>query len=412
MGFNDLKLSPEVHKAIEALGFKEPTPIQAKAIPAFLEGNDLIGSAQTGTGKTAAFVLPILTRLDHPRHKPRALILEPTRELALQVEEAINKFGQFCPFKSVVIYGGVGYGKQKDALKTGVDIVVGTPGRIIDHIQQRSLDLSQLEFLVLDEADRMLDMGFMPSVKKIIGFCPKKRQTALFSATISREIELLSRFALQSPLSIEISPQTKTADTIDHSIYPVAESQKSTLAFELLNQAKVESAIVFCRTRIRADKFAQYIQNRGLKPAIIHSGKTQKDRERALANFREKKVQFLVATDIAARGLDIPEVSHVMNFDVPQNPEDYVHRIGRTGRASKSGEAFTLFVTEDLMYIQGIEKYLQKKIDRKQLDGFDYKYTALLDRSSEKTMVERRKNVRGVRVSGGYYYGPVKKRRR
>jgi ATP-dependent RNA helicase RhlE len=412
MGFKDLNLSAELHQAIDELGFTEPTPIQAQSIPVFLDGHDLIGSAQTGTGKTAAFVLPIMTKLGKPRHKPRALILEPTRELALQVQDALEKFGKYTAFRSTVIYGGVGYGKQKDALKTGVDIVVGTPGRIIDHIQQKSLSLSDLEYLILDEADRMLDMGFIPSVRKIINACPKKRQTALFSATISREIEQLSRFALQSPISVEISPQTKTADTIDHFIYPVAESQKSTLAYELLAQDKVESAIIFCRTRIRADKFAHYISNRGLKAAIIHSSKTQKDREKALASFRERKVKFLVATDIAARGLDIPEVSHVMNYDVPQNPEDYVHRIGRTGRASRSGEAFTLFVTEDLLYIEAIEKYLGRKIDRKQLDLFDYKYTALLDRSSEKKMVERRRAVRGVRLSGGYYYGPVKKKRR
>lgn len=412
MGFKDLKLSEEVFRAIDELGFESPTAIQEKSIPVILEGTDIIGSAQTGTGKTAAFVLPIMTMLEKPSRKPRALILEPTRELALQVQDALEKFGKYTSLSTSVIYGGVGYGKQKDALKRGVDIVVGTPGRIIDHIQQKSLDLSRLEFLVLDEADRMLDMGFMPSVKKIIGFCPKKRQTALFSATISREIEQLSRFAMNSPVSIEIDPQTKTADTIDHHLYPVAESQKSGLAYELLAQNRVESAIIFCRTRIRADKFAQYISNRGLKPAVIHSSKTQKEREKALANFRDRKLKFLVATDIAARGLDIPEVSHVLNYDVPQNPEDYVHRIGRTGRASRAGEAFTLFVTEDLLYIEAIEKYLGRKIDRKKLDSFDYKYTALLDRSSEKVMMERRRAVRGVRVSGGYYYGPVKKRKR
>lgn len=412
MGFTHLDLSKEIMQSLEELEFIEPTPIQAQGIPVLMDGKDLIGSAQTGTGKTAAFLLPMISKLDKPQHRPRALVLEPTRELAIQVQESFDKFGKYSPLRGMVIYGGVGYGKQKQQLKDGVDIVIGTPGRIIDHIQQRSLDLSRLQYLILDEADRMLDMGFIPSVKKIIGACPKKRQTALFSATIPREIEQLSHFAMHSPTCVEIDPSTKTADTIDHWLYPVAESQKSNLTHALLNQDKVDSAIIFCRTRMRADRLAQYLKNRGMTLSIIHSNKSQKERENSLKQFREKKVPFLVATDIAARGLDIPEVSHVVNFDVPQNAEDYVHRIGRTGRASKSGEAFTLFVTEDLLYIESIEKYLSKKIERKKLEDFDYKYTALLDRGSEKKMMQRKRAVRGVRVSGGYYYGPVKRRRR
>ena len=412
MGFKDLNLSDDAIKAIDDLGFEDPTPIQAQGIPIMLEGTDLIGSAQTGTGKTAAFLLPIITKLEKPQHRPRALILEPTRELALQVQESFEKFGKHSPLRGMVIYGGVGYGKQKQILKSGVDIVIGTPGRIIDHIQQKSLDLSRLQYLILDEADRMLDMGFIPSVKKIIGNCPKKRQTALFSATIPKEIEQLSHFAMHSPTNVEIDPDLKTADTIDHWLYPVAESQKSNLTHCLLSQDKVESAIIFCRTRMRADRLANYLKNRGSDVAIIHSAKSQREREKSLSRFRKKSVKFLVATDIAARGLDIPEVSHVVNYDVPQNPEDYVHRIGRTGRASKSGEAYTIFVTEDLLFIQAIEKYIHKKIDRKQLEGFDYKYTALLDRGSEKQMMRRKKNARGVRVSGGYYFGPVRKRKR
>ncbi|HEY6227059.1 MAG TPA: DEAD/DEAH box helicase [Verrucomicrobiae bacterium] len=342
MGFNTFGLSHHVMEGIKAMGYTDPTPIQLRAIPLLLSGRDVIGSAQTGTGKTAAFALPILSKLGSSRGpSPRCLILEPTRELAAQVETAIRDYSRFTNLRVAVVYGGVGYGKQNDSLKRGVDIVVATPGRLLDHIQQRTLQLDRIEYLILDEADRMLDMGFLPDVKRIVERCPKQRQTALFSATVPPEIETLIRWAMRNPEVIEIGARRSPAETVKHVIYPVAEDQKSDLLRALLDKIHYDSVIVFCRTKNRADRIGYMLRKNNHAVATLHSNRTQREREQALRGFRDGRFEVLVATDIAARGLDIANVSHVINFDVPQHPEDYVHRIGRTGRAEASGDAFT-----------------------------------------------------------------------
>ncbi|HUS37637.1 MAG TPA: DEAD/DEAH box helicase, partial [Verrucomicrobiae bacterium] len=341
MGFSKFGLSSHILEGIKAMGYSEPTPIQLRAIPLLMSGRDVIGSAQTGTGKTAAFALPILSKLGTGRgSSPRCLILEPTRELAAQVETAVRDYARFTNLNVAVVYGGVGYGKQNDALKRGVDIIVATPGRLLDHIQQGTIKLDRIEFLILDEADRMLDMGFLPDVKRIVERCPRHRLTALFSATVPPEIETLIRWAMRTPEVIEIGARRSPAETVKHVIYPVAEDQKSDLLRALLDKIHYDSVIVFCRTKNRADRIGNMLRKNSHAVAILHSNRTQREREQALQGFRNGRFEVLVATDIAARGLDIANVSHVINFDVPQHPEDYVHRIGRTGRAEASGDAF------------------------------------------------------------------------
>ncbi|HSA02511.1 MAG TPA: DEAD/DEAH box helicase, partial [Candidatus Paceibacterota bacterium] len=325
MAFSKFGLSPSILKGVKAMGYVDPTPIQLRAIPLLMEGRDVIGSAQTGTGKTAAFALPILTRLDQPKGFPRALILEPTRELAAQVETAFRDFARFTQFQIAVLYGGVGYGRQLDALKTGSDIVVGTPGRLLDHLQRGTCKLDRIEFVVLDEADRMLDMGFLPDVRRILERCPRHRQTSLFSATIPPEIETLIQWAMRKPETIEIGARRAPAETVRHAVYPVAEDQKNDLLLTLLDQVQYDSVIVFCRTKHRADRVAQLLKRANHAVAVLHSNRTQREREQALRGFRDGRFEVLVATDIAARGLDIADVSHVVNYDVPQHPEDYVH---------------------------------------------------------------------------------------
>jgi ATP-dependent RNA helicase RhlE len=395
------------------MGYTDPTPIQLRAMPLLLSGRDVIGSAQTGTGKTAAFALPILSKLGSSRGpSPRCLILEPTRELAAQVETAVRDYSRFTNLHVAVVYGGVGYGKQNDALKRGVDIVVATPGRLLDHIQQRTLQLDRIEFLILDEADRMLDMGFLPDVKRIVERCPRQRQTALFSATVPPEIETLIRWAMRNPEVIEIGARRTPAETVKHVIYPVAEDQKSDLLRALLDKINYDSVIVFCRTKNRADRIGHMLKKNNHAVATLHSNRTQREREQALRGFRDGRFEVLVATDIAARGLDIANVSHVINFDVPQHPEDYVHRIGRTGRAEASGDAFTLMVAEDVMHVRSIERFISQKIERVKLEGFNYKYTALFEEGKPGQPKPEERRMRGVRLSGGYYFGPARRRRR
>ena len=411
MVFEDLQLSEDVQLAIKATGFTEPTPIQQQAIPLVLQGRDVIGSAQTGTGKTAAFALPMLTRLDRPhqsRH-PRALIIEPTRELALQVDAAFRTFGRFSPLRVGVMYGGVGYGKQSELLAKGVDVWVVTPGRALDYLERGELSFKELEFVVLDEADRLLDMGFLPDVRRMLEQCPRQRQTLLFSATIPPEIEGLVKWAMHEPETISIGLRRSPAETVTHNLYPVASAQKFELLHALLEQSHYQSVLIFCRMKIGADQVTARLLGEGHKVAAMHSDRSQSEREEALAGFREGRYEVLVATDIAARGLDIAGVTHVINFDVPQHPEDYVHRIGRTGRAKTEGDALTLFTAEDVQHVQAIERFIGRPIPRKKIENFDYLYTQLFA-LKEGANLERLK-VSGGRSGKGYSYSSGKRKR-
>jgi ATP-dependent RNA helicase RhlE len=411
--FAALGLSEKILEGVRAAGYTEPTPIQLRAIPLVLSGKDVIGSAQTGTGKTAAFALPILSKLGkHNPVGPRALILEPTRELASQVETAIRDYARFTDLKVTVVYGGVGYGKQTDELRAGADVVAATPGRLLDHLEQGTLRLDQVEFLVLDEADRMLDMGFLPDVRRLVEKCPKHRHTALFSATIPPQIETLIQWAMHNPETIEIGARRTPAETVKHVIYPVSDTQKSDLLIQLLERVNYNSVLVFCRTKHGADRIAGLLKRANHAVAVLHSNRTQKEREQALEGFREGKYEVLVATDIAARGLDIADVSHVINYDVPQHPEDYIHRIGRTGRAEQTGDAYTLMVAEDAPHVFAIERFISQKIPRVKLENFNYTYTALFEEAKPGAAAGGFPGkVRGGRVHGGYHFAPGGRRR-
>jgi ATP-dependent RNA helicase RhlE len=382
--FSALGLSDALAFGVQEMGYVTPTPIQAQAIPVVLKGGDVIGSAQTGTGKTAAFALPIIQRLSG-HGKLRCLILEPTRELALQVEEAFQKYAKFTDLRVTILYGGVGYGKQTDDLRRGVDIVAATPGRLLDHLEQGNCSLDNIEILVLDEVDRMLDMGFLPDVKRIVQKCPKARQTLFFTATLPPELEQLAGWALHSPVKVEIGRQRSPAETISHAFYPVVASQKFDLLELLLERTEFKSVLIFSRTRMGADRIAHRLINKGHTVGVMHSDRNQRERIEALEGFRSGRYEVLVATDIAARGLDIAGVSHVINYDVPENPEDYVHRIGRTGRAAQTGDAFTLVTEDDVRDARSIERYMGLAVERKKVEGFPYIYSALFD---EKALAE------------------------
>jgi ATP-dependent RNA helicase RhlE len=397
-------------EGVKAMGYVEPTAIQLRAIPLIIAGSDVIGSAQTGTGKTAAFALPILSKLAEHKPQPRLLVLEPTRELAAQVETALRDFSRFTNLRVAVIFGGVGYERQKQALRSGVDVLVATPGRLLDHLQQGTCKLDHIEYLVLDEADRMLDMGFLPDVRRILDRCPRNRHTSLFSATIPPEIETLIKWAMRNPQTIEIGARRTPAENVKHVIYPVSDVQKTDLLLELLKRVNYDSVIVFCRTKHGADRIAGLLKRNNHAVAVLHSNRTQREREQALKGFREGRFEVLVATDIAARGLDIADVSHVINYDVPQHPEDYIHRIGRTGRAEATGDAFTLMTAEDSRHVQAIERFISQKVVRIKLENFDYRYTALFE-EGKPGHAPGSGRVTGARVRGGYFYGPAKKRR-
>jgi ATP-dependent RNA helicase RhlE len=407
MPFKKLGLSDEVLRGVQAAGYVEPTPIQLRGIPLILAGRDIIGAAQTGTGKTAAFALPILTLLK-THGKCRCLVLEPTRELAAQVETAFHEYGRFANLKTVVIFGGVGYGEQKQGLQRGVDIVVATPGRLLDLLGQGSLHLRDVNMLVLDEVDRMLDMGFLPDVRKIIDRCPKQRQTLLFSATVPPEIERLAAWVLHQPEKIEIGVSRAPADTVTHACYPVATSQKFQLLAALLERTNFDSVLIFSRTKHGADKIAHRLKIENHAVAALHSNRTQRERVEALAGFKSGKYEVMVATDIAARGLDVEGITHVINYDVPQHPEDYVHRIGRTGRAQKVGDAFTLVTIEELDYLRAIERFIGQKIPQLKLENFNYVLTPMFE---EKQISGDRRSVRAVRTMKGYSFSPSRKRR-
>ena len=379
MSFRDLGLSDDVLHGVQSMGYIDPTPIQLRAFPVILDGKDLIGSAQTGTGKTAAFALPILTLLKK-RGKLRVLVLEPTRELAAQVETAFRDYSRFSDIEAGVVYGGVGYGAQREELKRGLDVLVATPGRLIDFLEQGELNLQDIQILVLDEVDRMLDMGFMPQVRKIVEQCPKSRQTLFFSATLLPEIERLTKWVLgPDPVIVDIGQRFSPADTVTHALYPVARDQKFDLLLSLLALTDFHSVLIFSRTKDGADRIAHQLKDAKHSVVALHSNRTQRERVEALEGFKSGKYEIMVATDIASRGIDVAGVSHVINYDVPQHPEDYVHRIGRTGRAQQVGDAFTIMTGEDVDEVRKIEHFIGQKIPRLKLEGFDYLFTILFD---------------------------------
>ena len=408
MSFQDLGLSDAVVHGVQRMGYVDPSPIQLQAIPVILSGKDLIASAQTGTGKTAAFGLPILSKLDSPQEFPRCLILEPTRELAMQVETAFRDFSRFMHLEIALLFGGVGYGKQKDTLLKGCDVVAATPGRLLDHIEQRTINLSKLEILVLDEVDRMLDMGFLPDVRRIVEKCPKERQTLLFSATVPEEIGRLASWCLRDPEKIEIGARRSPAETVTHALYPVAATQKFDLLIALLKRTEFESVLIFCRTKEGADRIARKLKTENHSVAVLHSNRTQQERIDALEGFKDGRYEVMVATDIAARGIDIAGVSHVINYDVPQHPEDYVHRIGRTGRAQSIGDAFTIMTAEELPHVKDIERFIDQKITRQKLEDFDYVFSAIFN---EDSVAAALKGAKGVRTHKGMRFGASRKRR-
>ncbi len=371
--FDSLGLREELLRAVRELDFAHPTPIQAKAVPPILQGRDLIGCAQTGTGKTAAFLLPIMHRLmGEGKGGTRVLVLEPTRELAAQVEDHFRGLGHHTGLRAGTVYGGVGFGPQTHALRSGFEIIIATPGRLLDHMNRGNARLDRLQVLVLDEADRMLDMGFLPDLRRIVRRLPRNRQTLLFSATIPADIARLSQEVLRDPVSIDVGRRPTPAAGITHAVYPVAQTHKMPLLTVLLRTPGMTSVLVFTRTKHRADRLADALEIRGLSVARLHGNLTQKDRERELAEFRGGSAQVLVATDIAARGLDIMSISHVINYDVPNSAEDYVHRIGRTARAEAVGDAFTLVAPEEESAMREIEQSLGGTLPRVTLPDFDY----------------------------------------
>lgn len=402
--FKSLGLAEALVRALVETGYSSPTPIQAEAIPIAIGGEDLTGCAQTGTGKTAAFVLPTLHRLvqslnnkNRKKWRPvRALVVAPTRELALQVEQSVKKYGKFSGLRSVSVFGGVGYGPQIQAFRRGVDVVIATPGRLLDHINSGKLDLSQVEVLVLDEADRMFDMGFVNDIKKIVKAIPKRRQTLLFSATMPPAIQKLAASIQYQPQLVEVGERTNPAETVTQRFYRVSNPEKTDLLLHILYTEEVENVLVFSRTKHRANKLSKKLAQKGITAAPIHSDRSQNQRLRALADFKKGKVQVLVATDIAARGIDVDGISHVINFDTPYQPEDYIHRIGRTGRAEATGEAVTFIASEEIQYARRIEKLTGQKLSRELYPGFEHGEKTI----SESASVTESKPKRRKRPSG------------
>ena len=355
------------------MGYTDPTPIQLQAIPLLLKGEDLLGCAQTGSGKTAAFAFPILQYLlEHPRPGIRVVIIVPTRELAAQVETMFRDCGRFTPFKVAVIIGGVGYQGQTQAIGQGAQILVATPGRLLDHLKQGTIRLDRVEKLVLDEADRMLDMGFLPDIRNILSRVPKQRQTMLFSATLAPEIEKIAAFAMRNPRRIEISSHHSVAEGISQVVYPVLQQQKTDFMVNLLKATQIRSCVVFCRTKHGADRLANRLKAMSFSIGVLHADRTQGQRTSAMENFRKGKTQILVATDIAARGIDVQEISHVINYDIPRHPEDYVHRVGRTARAYGVGDAISLMSSEEQVFLSAIERFVGIVFPRAMLPNFNY----------------------------------------
>ena len=377
--FADFGLSPHILRALTDQGYVHPTPIQAQAIPVLLQGRDVMGAAQTGTGKTAGFALPIIqmllahasTSTSPARHPVRALILTPTRELAVQVAENVKAYAQHTPLRSTVVFGGMDMKGQTIILKAGVEIVIATPGRLLDHVEQKNISLGQVQMLVMDEADRMLDMGFLPDLQRIINLLPAKRQNLMFSATFSPEIKKLANTFLTSPVTIEVARSNQTADKVTQVVYKVPENQKHALTAHLLRQRELKQVIIFSNTKIGASRLAKGLEQEGMKAVAIHGDKTQQERMAALESFKKGEIDILVATDVAARGLDITDLPCVINYDLPYNAEDYVHRIGRTGRAGASGDALSIYSDKDERLLADIEKLIKQTIRRGELGGFN-----------------------------------------
>ena len=382
MSFESLGLQIELLRAVSKKGYSTPTPIQQKAIPAVLEGRDLMAGAQTGTGKTAGFTLPLLQRLmsDHQitegkngqnRRRIRALVLTPTRELAIQVEESVRDYGKFLPLRATAIFGGVKIQPQISRLRKGVDIIVATPGRLLDHVNQKTINLSKVDILVFDEADRMLDMGFMPDIRKLLALIPKEKQTLFFSATFSKEIKKLANDLLKSPVSIDVAQRNTTAELVTQIIHPVDKNRKRELLSFLIGSQNWRQVLVFTRTRHGADNLTRHLSKDGIKATAIHGDKSQGARSKALADFKSGKARVLVATDIAARGLDINQLPHVVNFELPDSAEDYVHRIGRTGRAGNEGAAISLVCVDELKILKDIERLIKRDLPKEVIANFE-----------------------------------------
>jgi ATP-dependent RNA helicase RhlE len=397
MPFRALQLSPSILRSIHEAGYTEPTPIQLAAVPEVLVGRDVIGIAQTGTGKTAAFVWPILNKLTAAsaggkRHGLRALVVAPTRELVVQIDENVRAYARHLPLRIATIFGGVSERPQIEALRSGVDLVVATPGRLIDLMRQRQTNFSGIEFLVLDEADRMLDMGFLPPIRQIVKALPKQRQTLMFSASLSHEIEKLTHEFQRSPKIIEIGRRAKPAETVTQFVYEVQPHLKTALLLHLLADPQFDTVLVFTRTKHRANRIARRLESSEIKTGTIHSNRSQNQRLRALKDFRSGAVRVLVATDIAARGIDVDGISHVVNYDFPMHSEDYVHRIGRTGRAHAVGDAISFVAPEDQGQLRSLERFIGRGIVRKKAEGFDY------DASGPPREEPRRGEARGFRA--------------
>ena len=370
--FADLGLTAPMLKALSDAGYQRPTPIQAQAVPLALKGRDIIGLAMTGTGKTAAFVIPIIERLLGGPRRTRALILTPTRELCVQVEESFRKYGKHSGLTVIPVYGGVGYDPQVKALRGGVDVVVATPGRLLDHLEKQNVVLDEIEVLVLDEADRMLDMGFAPQINRIVAQLHSYRQTLLFSATMPPEVEALARKYLRKPVVVQVGRRSGAATTVQHFVYPCPKDKKTSLLVELLKKESLDSVLVFTRTKHGADRVVKALEKAGINAGAMHADKTQGQRTKALDDFKKAKLRVLVATDIAQRGLDISGISHVINFDVPQQAEDYVHRIGRTGRAAATGDAYTFMCADEIAMVKSIERIVGQPIPRISVVGYDF----------------------------------------
>jgi ATP-dependent RNA helicase RhlE len=392
MNFETFNFHPSIMAGVRDLGYTTPTPIQLQAIPPIMQGRDVIGLAQTGTGKTAAFVLPILQRLQQSRQGGiRALVISPTRELAEQTSEVINKLGRKAGVQSAAIYGGVSMELQNRGLRGGAEIVVACPGRLLDHLWKGTISLSELEILVIDEADRMFDMGFLPDIRNILDCIRHERQTLLFSATMPTSIRRLVREILHDPVTVQID-RTLPAKTVSHAIYPVQQHLKTTLLKEILNKIKTDSVLVFTRTKHRAERVAQQLVNAGYRVTSLQGNLSQNQRQAALEGFRNGSVKILVATDIAARGIDVLSISHVINYDMPESTDDYIHRIGRTGRVEKSGDALTLVTNADAGKIRALEKLLEAPLERLTIQGFDYNRPAP-DNELRRSQPPRRRTV-------------------